>query len=109
MPVAARASTASSTSTESSTAGSGTGNVTASGEIEAPFQESESSSVEESYKSKFSKVHYDAPGSYDPFGIENKKKRLEAEKYSQWIAFQKWVKNKKMSNANGRIKSQKSA
>jgi hypothetical protein len=99
MPVTVRASTASSTSTESSAAGSGAENVTASGEIEAPSQESESSSVEESYKSN----------SYDPFGIENKKKRLEAEKYSQWIAFQKWVKNKKMSNTNGSIKSQKSA
>jgi hypothetical protein len=99
MPVTARASTATSTFTASSAAGSGTENMTASGEIEAPPQESESSSVEESHKSN----------SYDPFGLENKEKKLEAEKYSQWIAFQKWVKNKMMSNANGNIKSQKSA
>jgi hypothetical protein len=64
-----------------------------------PLSESGGNSeyIDKPYKSKFAKAPYDAPGVYDPFGLEQRTKRLAAEENSRMVAFQKWIQSEKTS------------
>jgi hypothetical protein len=57
--------------------------------------------IEKPYKSKFAKAPYDAPGVYDPFGFEQRTKRLAAEEHARMVAFQKWIQSEKNSKPTG--------